>query len=70
MGGKYIYLICFGVTCKKIFLRLLTEQNKIILKKLRYTRSQVTPVDCSPPKFTPCLRLRVQTDTLFKTLNS
>ena len=32
MGGKYIYLICFGVTCKKIFLRLLTEQNKIILK--------------------------------------
>ena len=30
MGEKYIYLICFGVTCKKIFFRLLTEQNKII----------------------------------------
>ena len=64
MGEKYIYLICFGVTCKKIFFRLLTEQNKIILKNF------VTPVDCSPPKFTPCLRLRVQTDTLFKKLNS
>ena len=64
MGEKYIYLICFGVTCKKIFFRLLTKQNKIILKNF------VIPVYCSPPKFTPCLRLRVQTDTLFKTLNS
>ena len=64
MGKKYIHLICFGVTCKKIFFRLLTKQNKIILKNF------VIPVYCSPLKFTPCLRLRVQTDTLFKTLNS
>ena len=34
---KYFYLICFGVTYKNIFLRLLTEQNWIILK-LRFTR--------------------------------
>ena len=31
---KYFYLICFGVTYKNIFLRLLTEQNWIILKNL------------------------------------
>ena len=38
MGKKYTCLICFGVAFKKIFLRLLTEQNEFILKKLRYTR--------------------------------
>ena len=37
MGKKYIYLICFWVTYKKIFLRLLKEQNKIILKTSFHT---------------------------------
>ena len=47
----YIYLICFGVTYKKIFLRLLTEQNWIILKN-------ITHVDRTPPKnFKPSLTL-------------
>ena len=32
MGKNNIYLICFRVTYKKIFLKLLTEKKKIILK--------------------------------------
>ena len=37
MGKKYIHLICFWVTYKKMFLRLLKEQNMIILKTSFHT---------------------------------
>ena len=47
MGKIYLFKL-FGVTYKKIFLRLLTEQNQIILKYF------VTHVDLTPPEFTPC----------------